>query len=293
MLAMSAAAARFRPVARLSYQLSGAGGLLALRQLDSELEDPDKLCGLIVELEALQKQLTHDAHQFLLISDPHHLGAARDKLSSTWSDEFHPAQGRFEIGSGSAEENILFTTSTQVNFCAQAHPTVPESHEDAAALSVLAGVMRNGYLHPVIREQGGAYGGGAGHDISNGIFRLYSYRDPNLEQTFTAFDDSIQWATGDIDPSLVEESILGVIGSMDAPGSPAGEIRQTFHNELFGRSQDMREAFRKRVVETTVADVTRVAETYLTGEKSRAVMTSVARSEALGEFAEPFVRVQL
>ncbi len=293
MLAMSAAAAWFRPVARLSYELSGAGGLLALRQLDSELENPDRLSTLIGELEALQGLLTHDAHQFLLISDPHHLEAARDRLSSTWADEFHPAQGRFQIGPGSAEQNLLFTTSTQVNFCAQAHATVPESHDDAAALSVLAGVMRNGYLHPVIREQGGAYGGGAGHDMSNGIFRLYSYRDPNLEQTFTAFDDAIHWAAGEIDATLVEEAILGVIGSMDAPGSPAGEIRQTFHNELFGRSQDMREAFRNRVVETTVADVTRVAETYLTGKKSRAVVTSVARCEALGEFAEPFARVKL
>ncbi|MDA1301475.1 MAG: insulinase family protein [Proteobacteria bacterium] len=293
LLAMSAAAARFRPVARLSYQLSGLGGLLALRQLDAELDDTTMLSSLVRELEQLHARLVHDTHQFLLIADPAHLTSACDKLIQTWQGEFPLAEGRFEIGPGISEQDILFTTNTQVNFCAEAHPTVPESHEDAAALSVLAGVMRNGFLHPVIREQGGAYGGGAGHDLSNGIFRLYSYRDPNLEQTFTAFDEAIDWVTGNFDASLVEEAILGVIGSMDAPGSPAGEIRQTFHNEIFGRSQDMREAFRECVLGVTAADVARVAQAYLTGEKSRAVLTSAARSETLGQFGEGFSRIQL
>ncbi len=115
-------------------------------------------------------------------------------------------------------------TTSQVSFCASAFATVAESHEDAPAWAVLAGVLRNGYLHKVVREQGGAYGGGAGHDSSNGIFRFYSYRDPNLMATFDAFQRSVDWVLDEhLGFELIEESILGIIASLDAPGSPAGE----------------------------------------------------------------------
>ena len=51
-----------------------------------------------------------------------------------------------------------FIVTTQVNYCAAAYPTVPESSPDAIVFSILAGVLRNTFLHPMIREKGGAYG---------------------------------------------------------------------------------------------------------------------------------------
>ena len=68
---------------------------------------------------------------------------------------------------------------TPICFCARAYPTVPSGHDDAAALTVLGGVLRNGYLHRTIREQGGAYGGGASQDNQSGAFRFYSPRSEN------------------------------------------------------------------------------------------------------------------
>ncbi len=67
---------------------------------------------------------------------------------------------------------LAWLYNTQVNFCATAYPTVPAAHEDAAALTVLGGFLRNGYLHGAIREQGGAYGGGATQDSSSASFRF-------------------------------------------------------------------------------------------------------------------------
>ena len=93
---------------------------------------------------------------------------------------------------------------SQVNFCAWALPTVTMCHEDAAALAVLGGVLRNGYLHTAIREKGGAYGAGATHDSSLACFKFYSYRDPRVEGTFKDFAGSVDWvlnkASGDAAP---------------------------------------------------------------------------------------------
>lgn len=66
----------------------------------------------------------------------------------------------------------LWLANTQVNFCARAYPTVPEAHPDAAALTVLGGFLPGGFLHRAIREQGGAYGGGASQDSGIAAFRF-------------------------------------------------------------------------------------------------------------------------
>jgi len=78
----------------------------------------------------------------------------------------------------------------------------------------------------------------------------------------------------EITDSMLEESTLGVISSIDSPGSPAGEIRQAFHHDLYGRSSAHREAMRKRYLEVRQADLKRVAEQYLRGQPSIAVVTS-------------------
>ena len=170
----------------------------------------------------------------------------------------------------------LWKTSTQVNFCAKSYPTVPSGHPDAAALTVLGGFLRNGYLHRAIREQGGAYGGGAGQDNNIAAFRFYSYRDPRIDGTLNDFDQSLIWLQDEKHEwSQVEQAILGVISSIDKPGSPAGEAKQTFHAELYGRTREVRELFRNQVKAVTLADLQRVAACYLTADKvSTAVITS-------------------
>jgi len=68
--------------------------------------------------------------------------------------------------------------------------------------------------------------------------------------------------------------VLGVVGGLDKPGSPAGEAKQAFHGDLFGRTSDIKKTFRDRVLETSMADLKRVTETYLKKElASTAVLT--------------------
>jgi hypothetical protein len=152
---------------------------------------------------------------------------------------------------------------------------VPEQHPDAAALTVLGSFLRNGFLHRAIREQGGAYGGGAAQDSGVAAFRFYSYRDPRLAGTLQDFDKAVDWMLDTRhEHRALEEAILGVIGSMDKPSSPAGEAKQHFHNRLFGRSHASRELFRQRVLTVSLDDLHRVAQTYLKPDlASTAVVT--------------------
>ena len=89
------------------------------------------------------------------------------------------------------------------------------------------------------------------------------------------------------DYRALEEAILGVIGSMDKPSSPAGEAKQHFHTRLFGRSHESRELFRQRVLAVTLDDLRRVVDTYLKPElASTAVITSSGQLETTAALRE-------
>ena len=135
-------------------------------------------------------------------------------------------------------------------FCSgsERHPVIG-AHPDAPVLSVLAAFLRNGFLHRSIREQGGAYGGGASHDPNIAAFRFFSYRDPRLVETLTDFDAAITWLLATQHEQLaLEEAILSVMASLDKPGSPAGEAKRDFHERLFGRTAEHRKQLRAAIV---------------------------------------------
>lgn len=283
-LAMTAACAGMSPAAKISHQLSGLEGIAALKALDNALDNEQSLRDFAQTLASIHQLILQAPKQFLIVGEQEHLETYREHLQQRWPVE--PANTRFaefELAAVSEKIREAWITNTQVNFCAKAYPTVPSEHPDAAALTVLGGFLRNGYLHRAVREQGGAYGGGASQDSNTASFRFYSYRDPRLTETLNDFDQSLVWLQEtDHQWQSVEEAILGVIGSIDKPGSPAGEAKSTYQAELFGRTREKRELFRNRVLQVTAEDLKRVARTYLVAEKaSLAVVTHAGQKAAL------------
>ncbi|WP_020209716.1 insulinase family protein [Gilvimarinus chinensis] len=268
-LAMTAAAAGLSPSAKLSHELGGLEAISRLIALDTNNSTAEGREQLAENLQRLHIKLLRAPRQLLLVTEPEQLDANREQLADVWQQPPSDHTNPLTFIPVNQQIKQAWVTNTQVNFCAKAYPTVASDHTDAPALTVLAGVLRNGFLHTRIREQGGAYGGGASQDNNSGAFRFFSYRDPRFADTFADFDKSIQWAINEpIESDEIEQSILGVISSIDKPASPAGEAKQTFHAELFGRSREKRESFRARVLDVTEADLKRVAKTYLQPERA-------------------------
>ena len=179
------------------------------------------------------------------------------------------------------EKSFGWITGSQVCFCAEAFPTVGSKHPDAPKLSVLAAVLRNGYLHSAIREKGGAYGAGAAHDAIAQTFQFYSYRDPKCKETFSEFSNSRLWALDNISENQLEEGILGVISSIDKPMSPAGEAANDFISLIKNKSQEERLEFRTRVKETKVRDLKEMVSKYLSKDSKKAVLAGESFNETL------------
>lgn len=284
-LAMTAAAAGLSPGAQLAHRWGGLEAIRQIKRVDKLLDNAAQLETLAAELQAIHGLVIAAPRQFLLVGEQEYLDSYQQAVYARWQNpNSSPGQAfsRPEICTATQQ---LWQTSTQVNFCAQAYPSVAMGHPDAAALNVLGGFLRNGYLHRAIREQGGAYGGGAGQDNNTGAFRFFSYRDPRAIETLNDFQASLAWLqTENHQWQAVEEAILGVISSIDKPGSPAGEAKSTYHAELHGRTLEQRERFRNRVREVTLADLKRVAATYLQPDKcSTAIITSPDMADHLGE----------
>ncbi|WP_404361908.1 insulinase family protein [Marinobacter sp.] len=280
-LAMSAASQGLSPGAWLSFKLGGLEAIRGIKALDDALESPEELSRLCERLAALHGRIQRQQRQFLAIGEPDQLDPMVSDLQACWPAAEEDAGEPWQMEPVNYRTNQAWLTSTQVNFCARAYSTVPVDHPDAAALTVLGGFLRNGFLHRAIREKGGAYGGGAGQDSVNGTFRFFSYRDPRLAETLADFDQALEWLqTAEHDPQDLEESILGVIGQLDKPRSPAGEARHDFQNRLFGRTVEQQERFRQRVLAVNLEDLRRVATTWLVPETaSTAVITSPEQRE--------------
>jgi len=282
-LAMAAACSGMSPSALISHQLNGLEGIKSLKRLDDSLNDATALATFCDKIAQVHQLILTAPRQYLLISDRENLDSSQAEIKKQWSACAASDFEAFNLPPVTSQEKQAWLTNTQVNFCAKAYPTVPVEHPDSAALTVLGGFLRNGNLHRTIREQGGAYGGGANQDNNIAAFRLFSYRDPRLLETFADFEQSLQWLQNEAhEPQALEEAVLGVISSLDKPSSPAGEAKQTFHAELFDRTREKREDFRKHVLAVTLDDLQRVARTYLIEENaSYGVVTHAGNREAV------------
>jgi Zn-dependent M16 (insulinase) family peptidase len=285
-LAMSAASAGMSPIAKVNEELGGLSGIRLLKQLAKRIEEPESLASLADELAGIHQKMLASSKELLIIAEDDQLQNLCADIAPIWQDFNADPSKAFELPTLRAVNKEFWLANSQVNFCAKAYPTVPSGHPDAPVLTVLAVYLRNGFLHRAIREQGGAYGGGASQDSNIAAFRFYSYRDPRLQETLSDFDKSITWMLSTaVSAQGLEEAILGVVGSIDKPGSPAGEAKQDYHSNIFGRTIAERRQFRQRVLAVSAEDLLRVCELYFTNvEASVAVVSNETKADALADW---------
>ena len=283
--AMQIASRGMSALAQRDYDCTGLPALNWLSQLVKNIEQDDAAYdALILQLRAIHQALLAAPKQFLLVCEAHHTEKLIDEIQEQWLKLSIPAA--LDISTSPRSDTLddeAWLIQANVQFCSVAYAAVDVSHPDAAALMVLGGYLRNGYLHSAIREKGGAYGGGASYDGNACAFRFYSYRDPRLAETFADFEASIDWLLNTPQPShLLEEAILGLVSSMDKPGSPAGEAITSCYALLHERTPKFRQALREKILGITVADIQRVAKQYLKQQQPvRAVVAPFAKREQL------------
>lgn len=286
--AMQIAGRNHSALALRDYNTTGLGALNWLGELVSKIENDEAAYDqLIQELKVIHNRLLKAPKQFLLVCEEHQSDRLVEEVQNIW-DKLSIDQVDAEltpISFENSDNDEAWLIQANVQFCSSAYAAVEVSHPDAAPLMVLAAYLRNGFLHSAIREKGGAYGGGASYDGNACSFRFYSYRDPRLAETFQDFEASVDWLfNAEQLPHQLEEAILGLIASMDKPGSPAGEAITACYSLLHARTPAFRAQLRERLLAVNLDDLKRVADVYLRQQKpSKAVVAPIAKREQLQE----------
>ncbi|MBN2645874.1 MAG: insulinase family protein [Desulfuromonadaceae bacterium] len=281
--AARAAAALLTPAARQREQWSGFSQLKHVKQ--AAALSPSELAPLAEKLQRIAQQIfCRNRLKVALTCESEQaqeglraLGTLLQRLAvshpgiSRQTNPFMPTDGR-----------LGWVSSLPVAYVTRSFRTVPYSHPDAAALKVLAALLRANFLHREIREKGGAYGGMASSSSESGIFALLSYRDPHVSRTVNVYDQCLKWVLkGDFSDKEIKEAILSVFSSHDRPNSPAGRAAVEFANQLQGLDHARRQQYRERLLAVTRSQLVEAARTYLIETEQPRPISILAGEELL------------
>ncbi|MBZ8140649.1 peptidase M16 [Rubrivivax gelatinosus] len=172
----------------------------------------------------------------------------------------------------------------QVNHCLALWSVPAIGHRDAPALAVLAELLQQQLLHPLLREQGGAYGAMANYRHERGTFACMSRSDPRLAATFDDIAAAIaRVGTQHFTPVALDQAVLGVIKRLDRPLRGLAELEQAWATASAGVSAHALAAYRRGVLDCTLDDVRRAAAEHLAWPRAhRAAVMGWREQDAAG-----------
>jgi hypothetical protein len=293
-LAISLAARRFSTANALSESWGGIAQLKAVKRLAAELS-AERLAALAADLHAIGEAVFRDGNfRLAVIGEAQAARDARLREVEIFA-ALRPAAAGFQPAGLALEAAPVregWSTATAVNFVAAARPAVRLEHPDAAALAVIAKMLRSLFLHREIREKGGAYGGFALYNSEDGFFSLASYRDPHVNRTLEVFRGAAAFiCRGDFTDTDVKEAVLQVCSEVDKPDPPGPAARKDFFRRVVSLTDDLRRRFKERLVALERREVAEAAERWfgegLAGWSVAVIGSAESLAAANAALAEP------
>lgn len=159
---------------------------------------------------------------------------------------------RFDL-TGSHREAI--TTNSNVQYVSVGGSLDKTDYEYDGRMVVLANILSKGYLHELIRAQGGAYGAGITL-TENGDVTTYSYRDPNLTNTIEVYRQIGKALSGlDLSQDELDQYIIGSMNRFHFPIAAANVNSITLMRYFKGQTIAMVEEQLHQALATKVTDI--------------------------------------
>lgn len=241
---------------------------------DALIETLNRLKDQLLCLENPDVIITSDQEIYNTIKECNFYG-----LSDISVKPYAPWQPSYPVDTIPSQGRII---TSPIAFIGKVFKTISYVHPDSAALNIAAYLFDNLVLHTRIREQGGAYGGGAISNSMSGNFYFYSYRDPNIASTLESFEIAInEISEGYFDDRDLEEAKLEMLQGMDAPVAPGsrGDLAYGWLRE--GKSFAVRQAFRDRLLGATREEVINAIKKHIIPSFASGTAVAFAGKELL------------
>ncbi|HOE06901.1 MAG TPA: insulinase family protein [Bacilli bacterium] len=157
-------------------------------------------------------------------------------------------------------------TSSNVQYVARSGNFLEKGYSYHGSLAVLNNILAIDYLWNNVRVKGGAYGCMIDFDRFGDSF-FVSYRDPNLRKTNEVYEGIIQFIEEfKASDEEMTKAIIGVIGSIDAPRTPAGTGGVSLFLALSGITMEAIRQEREEIInckEQDIKDLKKVVQAVL------------------------------
>lgn len=285
--------ASFSEYSHINYLWSGLSYYGFILELTTDLKTNTK--GLIEKFEEIQDKLFHFNRPELIItcsdadfediSSQHFYGI--NQFANRKQD---PWKGGYQ------REHIISQAkpiSSPVAFTAMGARLVPFSHDHSPALTIISHLIDNRFLLPLIREQGGAYGGASHYNSTTGNYYFYGYRDPHIASTIDAFHIAMNGiAAGEFTDQNIEESKLATIQQFDHPVSPGSRGFVSYHTLREGKTTQMRQEYREKLLAVSKKEIQEAAEKTLIPAMEKGVIISFASQELIDRENEKLAKTR-
>lgn len=255
-------------IQNISEKISGASYCKYLEKI-SKLGD-DELVKYLNEAYESYKEIFNRPGFYHITSDKEGIEIAKDVLASCGINNTEAKKIKIDL------ENKVGTTSaivamTDVNYCVDA----AYFEEAKGSDTVVRNLIANNYLHDNIRAKGGAYGDGINQ--MDDLVYFFSYRDPNLENTFKVYDETSKWIREKtFTQEEINELIIGSYNRFDQNLTPRMRSIKDFMNRIMEVKHSDLEERLKEALNTTPKDVEEFANRLekAMANKGRAVFTN-------------------
>lgn len=120
--------------------------------------------------------------------------------------------------------------------------------------AIISQYVGENYLINILRNQKGAYG--ATSSLSPLVMFMRSYRDPELENTYTIFTSVPDYlASSSLDQKTVDNYIMGTYSYLYMPKGPLTSAYGALSDYIVGINEEMRRTWLKEAKDTRVSDI--------------------------------------
>lgn len=288
--AINLSASSLNVASKVANELYGLSYFWKIRDMVKNFDEQGP--EILAKLQEIQKQVT-------CLENPHLVLSGHSEMYNTIKTHqfyglkemetkaYEPWKGQYPLNPLLPQGKVI---ASPVSFIGKVFPTVSYTHPDAPALNVASFLFDNLTLHRKIREQGGAYGGGAVSNPMSGNFYFYSYRDPNVVSTLQAFDEAVQNVLdGNFDDLDLEEAKFEMIQGLDSPTSPGSQAEVAYGWWREGRTLGVRQHFRNQLLSLTREDVIGAVERIIAKQMDQGATVVFAGKELLEKANEELI----
>ncbi len=255
---MSYLQSQLSPISVDREQISGISALQPLKNLLKMVEN--NWSEVLGSLISLRSNLLHSPKKIVHITAPQAIAENIKNSLQTCITKIQnslPAVKKTSLNllRSNFGSNPAFILPTQVNYVGKGINLYKNGYKFHGPLLPIVKYIGTEYLWEKVRVVGGAYGGFARFNQTNGVFLCCSYRDPNLLGTLKIYDQIADMLSNvTIDQDSLNGYIIGCIGDWDGYKLPDAQGFELFTNHLKGVTSDYLNTIRSQILATKLED---------------------------------------